>query len=146
MCTNTSNMKISPVRCAKQDISRHCTPIRIKKRGSELLRYFSILQMVMVCLPSMHARCKVRMVTQTSRLLVSFQNSEQLLVQECYRCLPDKTLAFFMLVHKRYNAKWVAKIDDDVYLTPNRLLRVLAQWDSINADYVGCMKTNEVCT
>lgn len=51
-----------------------------------------------------------------------------------------------MLVHKRYNAKWVAKIDDDVYLTPNRLLRVLTQWDSISADYVGCMKTNEVCT
>jgi hypothetical protein len=65
-------------------------------------------------------------------------------MQECYRCLPDKTLAFLVEVSKRWDAKWVAKIDDDVYLTPNRLIRALPQWDSISADYVGCMKTNQV--
>ena len=67
-------------------------------------------------------------------------------MQECYRCLPDKTLAFLIEVNRKWDAKWIAKIDDDVYLTPNRLLRAVPQWDSINADYVGCMKSNDVCT
>jgi hypothetical protein len=62
-------------------------------------------------------------------------------VQECYRCLPEKTLAFLLAVHRSWRARWVAKVDDDVYLAPSRLLRALPQWDSLGADYVGCMKT-----
>lgn len=34
----------------------------------------------------------------------------------------------------------VLKLDDDVYLNPMRLLAASRQWDSMHAQYVGCMK------
>lgn len=67
-------------------------------------------------------------------------------VQECYRCLPQKTQAFFLSVALNYNAKWIVKMDDDVYLMPPRLLAAASQWSDIGAQYVGCMKQGDVHT
>lgn len=68
------------------------------------------------------------------------------LLQECYQCLPQKTMAFFLAVAQNYNAKWIVKLDDDVYLIPPRLAAVASQWDEIGAQYVGCMKHGDVHT
>jgi hypothetical protein len=65
-------------------------------------------------------------------------------LQECYTCLSDKTLAFLLTVHHKFDVKWVMKIDDDVFLAPERLPHIIPQWDAVGADYVGCMKTGGV--
>ena len=66
------------------------------------------------------------------------------MVQECYSCLPDKTLAFLLAVRRQYDAKWVIKIDDDVFLAPERLPHLLPQWSAVGAEYIGCMKQGGV--
>jgi Galactosyltransferase len=60
--------------------------------------------------------------------------------QECYTCLPQKTTAFFEAVAAAYYADWVVKMDDDVYLNPQRLRLVMKQWNAMRAEYIGCMK------
>ena len=65
-------------------------------------------------------------------------------MQECYTCLPQKTLAFFAMVAARYEARWVVKMDDDVYLSPRRLLLAMKQWGRMAAEYIGCMKHGHV--
>lgn len=65
-------------------------------------------------------------------------------MQDCYNCLPEKTLSFLLTVRERYDVKWVLKIDDDVFLSPERLLNVVQQWTAVGADYVGCMKNGGV--
>jgi Galactosyltransferase len=65
-------------------------------------------------------------------------------VQECYRCLPQKTLEFFLRVDEKYDAEWIMKMDDDVYLAPLRLPLAAEQWARIGAEYIGCMKSGEV--
>lgn len=47
-------------------------------------------------------------------------------------------------MHELYDAEWVLKLDDDVYITPNRLDLAMDQWDAMNVDYVGCMKHGDV--
>ena len=49
-----------------------------------------------------------------------------------------------MAVHQQYDADWVLKLDDDVYITPNRLSLAMDQWDAMHVDYVGCMKHGDV--
>ena len=61
-------------------------------------------------------------------------------MQECYTCLPQKTLAFLEMVAHNYYADWVIKMDDDVYLSYHRLRLAIMQWSRMHADYVGCMK------
>jgi hypothetical protein len=65
-------------------------------------------------------------------------------LQECYACLPDKTLSFLLTVHQKFDVKWVMKIDDDVFLAPERLPHIIPQWDAVGADYIGCMKNGGV--
>lgn len=67
-------------------------------------------------------------------------------MQECYRCLPQKTLAFFLAAAQEYNVKWIVKLDDDVYVKPPRLEVAASQWEKIGAEYVGCMKHGKVHT
>jgi Galactosyltransferase len=64
--------------------------------------------------------------------------------QECYRCLPNKTLAFLMEVDRQWQARWVVKVDDDVYLAVHQMPAALAQWQAAKAHYVGCMKNGAV--
>jgi hypothetical protein len=68
----------------------------------------------------------------------------QLGMQECYRCLPQKVLAFLEMVASRYYVNWLVKIDDDVYLNPDRFVLGLMQWGNMNADYVACMTKGAV--
>ena len=65
-------------------------------------------------------------------------------MQDCYSCLPEKTLKFFLAATARYNAHFIVKIDDDVYLNPQRLQMAAAQWNAMNAEYIGCMKKGQV--
>lgn len=85
---------------------------------------------------------QVPVVTLLVRTFRASLNNKQL--QECDDCLTEKSLAFFLTVYKHYDAKYIIKVDDDVYLNPSRLLRAAPQWSSMQADYVGCMKSNDV--
>ena len=68
------------------------------------------------------------------------QPSQASAVQECYTCLPQKTVAFLEVVAATYRAEWIVKMDDDVYLNPGRLRLAVQQWQQMQADYIGCMK------
>jgi hypothetical protein len=63
-------------------------------------------------------------------------------VQECARadCSSRKLLAFYLKVVDLYDARWIVKVDDSVYLNPQRLKLAATQWAAMRADYVGCMK------
>ncbi|KXZ43951.1 hypothetical protein GPECTOR_77g5 [Gonium pectorale] len=62
-------------------------------------------------------------------------------VEECYTCLPNKTRAFFVAALAAYpSVRWVLKMDDDVFLIPQRLPPAAAQWERMGAGYIGCMK------
>jgi hypothetical protein len=63
---------------------------------------------------------------------------------EAYNGLPNKTRTFFNAVGRAYQAGWVVKLDDDVYLMPQRLPLVAQQWGRMGAGYVGCMKHGDV--
>eukprot|EP00887_Chlorella_sp_A99_P000226 scaffold13.g226.t1 len=59
---------------------------------------------------------------------------------EGYGGLPAKTVAFLRAATRAWDAEYV---DDDVYFRLDRLPHAIAQWRSIRADYVGCMKTGQ---
>ncbi|KAF3793327.1 putative beta-1-3-galactosyltransferase 12 [Nymphaea thermarum] len=60
--------------------------------------------------------------------------------------LPYKTLAFFKAAFDLFDAEFYVKLDDGVYLRPDRLATLLAR-DRINpATYIGCMKKGSVVT
>lgn len=65
-------------------------------------------------------------------------------LRSCSACMIEKTLAFYRAAYARYDARWVIKADDDVYLSPLRLTAAAAQWDRMGAEYVGCMKNGAV--
>jgi Galactosyltransferase len=63
-------------------------------------------------------------------------------VQENASCetgCASATLEFVQFVHRHFDAEWILKLDDDVYLSPSRLLVATSQWNSIGVHYVGCM-------
>jgi hypothetical protein len=63
-------------------------------------------------------------------------------VQENASCetgCASAALEFVQFVHRHFDAEWILKIDDDVYLSPTRLLAATSQWNDISAEYVGCM-------
>lgn len=70
----------------------------------------------------------------------------QLGISESYLSLATKTLNFFSTVSKLYNARYILKVDDDVYLRLDRVPSVVAQWEGLGADYIGCMKTGAIQT
>jgi hypothetical protein len=63
-------------------------------------------------------------------------------VQECGKpqCIVKKLLAFYTKVVALYQAEWIVKVDDSVYMTPQRLMLAIPQWRAMGAEYVGCMK------
>lgn len=60
--------------------------------------------------------------------------------------MPDKLAAFLLAVDAAWEARWVLKLDDDVYLSPRRLPPVLAQWDRIGAGHTGCFRHGAVAS
>jgi galactosylxylosylprotein 3-beta-galactosyltransferase len=67
-------------------------------------------------------------------------------LQEGYDSLTNKTLTFLRHVAATYDAAYVIKADDDVYLRLDRVPPAVAQWGAAGADYVGCMKTGPIYT
>ena len=67
-------------------------------------------------------------------------------LQEGYLSLANKTLSFFRLVAEQYDAQYIIKADDDVYLRLDRVPSAVRQWAAMAADYVGCMKTGPIYT
>jgi len=61
-------------------------------------------------------------------------------VEEHYLNLNYKSREYFKAVFKKYDARYYAKIDDDVYLFPMRLLHVLKDPSLPHSAYLGCMK------
>jgi hypothetical protein len=39
-----------------------------------------------------------------------------------------------------YETEWIVKVEDSVYLMPQRLVLAMHQWRGMGAEYVGCMK------
>jgi hypothetical protein len=67
-------------------------------------------------------------------------------IAQSYNGLANKTRTFFRAVSEAYDAAWVVKVDDDVYLMPSRLLLAQEQWGRMGAGYIGCMKHGAVWT
>ncbi|GLC35556.1 hypothetical protein PLESTM_000337100 [Pleodorina starrii] len=66
-------------------------------------------------------------------------------MNDSYAGLTDKSRHFFQKVFRDYPAvEWVVKMDDDVYLLPERLLQAADQWAAAGADYIGCFSTGPV--
>jgi galactosylxylosylprotein 3-beta-galactosyltransferase len=65
-------------------------------------------------------------------------------LQEGYSSLANKTLAFFRLAVEQYDAQYIVKADDDVYLRLDRVPAAVRQWAARGADYVGCMKMGPI--
>lgn len=51
-------------------------------------------------------------------------------LDDSYRALPRKSLLFFRHVGRHYNARYIVKVDDDVYLQVPRLMAAVQQWSS----------------
>lgn len=65
---------------------------------------------------------------------------------ESYAELNRKTLAFFSLAARLYDADFVVKVDDDAFVRLDRLSHALTQWRQLGAGYIGCMKTGDIFT
>ena len=53
--------------------------------------------------------------------------------QEDYLSLPNKIISFLRFVSANYDAQYILKIDDDVYLRLDRLPHAIPQWQSKEA-------------
>eukprot|EP01026_Neomeris_dumetosa_P069082 TRINITY_DN680_c5_g1_i1.p1 TRINITY_DN680_c5_g1~~TRINITY_DN680_c5_g1_i1.p1 ORF type:complete len:331 (-),score=45.76 TRINITY_DN680_c5_g1_i1:561-1553(-) len=80
-------------------------------------------------------------ITQESEKYGGFMRLNHM---ETYNGLPYKTKAFFSLVASKYNADYIVKMDDDVYLKFDRLGAGMKQWEKMGAEYIGCMKHGQV--
>ncbi|KAG0613624.1 hypothetical protein M758_6G117000 [Ceratodon purpureus] len=67
-------------------------------------------------------------------------------VDEQYSKLTLKTLAFFRTAYSLYDADFYMKIDDDIYLRPDRLATLLSKPRESPMVYLGCMKKGPVIT
>lgn len=65
-------------------------------------------------------------------------------MQEAYLSLANKTLTFLRCAAARYDARYIIKVDDDVYFRLDRVPHAVRQWKDTGAEYVGCMKTGVV--
>ncbi|CAM6090243.1 unnamed protein product [Calypogeia fissa] len=66
--------------------------------------------------------------------------------EEEYSRLPFKTLEYFQAAYMLYDADFYVKIDDDIYLRPDRLALLLKQKRQTSRTYLGCMKRGGVIT
>ncbi|XP_042518689.1 probable beta-1,3-galactosyltransferase 14 [Macadamia integrifolia] len=67
-------------------------------------------------------------------------------IEEAYSRLPYKTLAFFKAAYGLFDSEFYVKVDDDIYLRPDRLSILLAKERSHPQTYLGCMKKGPVVT
>ena len=50
-------------------------------------------------------------------------------VQEQYKELYAKTQSFLSIVTCHYDANWIVKVDDDIYIALEKVPALLEQWD-----------------
>ncbi|XP_024393869.1 probable beta-1,3-galactosyltransferase 13 [Physcomitrium patens] len=67
-------------------------------------------------------------------------------IDEKYKKLNLKTLAYFRTAYALYDADFYMKIDDDIYLRPDRLATLLSKPRGSSRVYLGCMKKGPVVT
>ncbi|ONK58485.1 uncharacterized protein A4U43_C09F13530 [Asparagus officinalis] len=67
-------------------------------------------------------------------------------LEEGYSNLPAKTLSFFRAAYDAYDAEFYVKMDDDIYLRPDRLSVLLARHRPRPLTYIGCMNKGPVLT
>ncbi|KAG6508376.1 probable beta-1,3-galactosyltransferase 12 [Zingiber officinale] len=60
--------------------------------------------------------------------------------------LSHKTLEFFKAAFNLFDAEFYVKVDDDIYLRPDRLATLLAKDRAHRLSYIGCMKKGPVVT
>ncbi|KMZ75112.1 Beta-1,3-GlcNAc transferase, family GT31 [Zostera marina] len=65
-------------------------------------------------------------------------------VEENNKNLSFKTLAYFKEAYRLYDSKFYVKVNDGVYLRPDRLSLLLAKNRSHSLTYIGCMKNGNV--
>ncbi|XP_024400805.1 probable beta-1,3-galactosyltransferase 14 [Physcomitrium patens] len=66
--------------------------------------------------------------------------------EETYNKLNLKTLAYFRTAYALFDAEFYMKIDDDIYLRPDRLATLLSKPRESPRTYLGCMKKGPVVT
>lgn len=57
------------------------------------------------------------------------QLRQDLAVQEQYKELYAKTQSFLSIVTCHYDANWIVKVDDDIYIALEKVPALLEQWD-----------------
>ncbi|XP_068664443.1 probable beta-1,3-galactosyltransferase 14 isoform X2 [Aristolochia californica] len=80
------------------------------------------------------------------REIATYDDFMLLDIEEEYRNLPHKTLAFFKASYALYDAEFYVKADDDIYLRPDRLSLLLSKERPNRQTYLGCMKKGPVFT
>ncbi|KAG9129935.1 hypothetical protein Leryth_007056 [Lithospermum erythrorhizon] len=85
-------------------------------------------------------------MSQLKKEIAEYDDFLLLNIQEEYSKLPYKTLAFFKAAYALYDSDFYVKLDDDVYLRPDRLSLLLAKERSHSQTYLGCMKKGPVFT
>ena len=65
-------------------------------------------------------------------------------LQEAYASLTTKTLVFLQLVISQFDAEYIVKVDDDVYLRTERLPYAMAQWSKHGAGGPICVRITMV--
>ncbi|PSS05861.1 Beta-1,3-galactosyltransferase [Actinidia chinensis var. chinensis] len=76
--------------------------------------------------------------------VVAYDDFMLLDIEEEYRKLPYKTLAFFKAAYALFDSEFYVKADDDIYLRPDRLSLLLAKERPHSQTYLGCMKKGPV--
>ncbi|KAL5989630.1 hypothetical protein ACLOJK_010523 [Asimina triloba] len=85
-------------------------------------------------------------MSELSKEVAEYDDFMLLDLEEEYKNLPHKTLAFFKAAYQLFDADFYVKADDDIYLRPDRLSLLLAKDRSDPRTYLGCMKKGPVFT
>ncbi|XP_058776671.1 probable beta-1,3-galactosyltransferase 14 [Vicia villosa] len=80
------------------------------------------------------------------REIAEYDDFIQLDIEDEYSKLTYKTLAFFKVSYALFEAEFYVKVDDDIYIRPDRLSLLLAKERSHLQTYIGCMKKGDVFT
>eukprot|EP00873_Tetraselmis_striata_P008348 jgi/Tetstr1/428612/TSEL_018601.t1 len=83
---------------------------------------------------------------QLRREIAAYGPMLRLNITESYEGLAWKSHHYFLMVHRYFDADYVVKIDDDVYLRPDRLMLAINQYSERKHDYIGCFKRGPIIT
>lgn len=85
-------------------------------------------------------------MSQVQKEVAEYDDFLLLDIEEHYNKLPYKTLAYFKAAYALYDSEFYVKVDDDIYLRPDRLSLLLAKERSNPQTYIGCLKKGPVFT